>query len=168
MYCNHCGAVMTADQRFCAKCGKPVSAAPAPSHGAWAPAAGRVARHLSTLGIVWIAYSALRLLRGGGHLLGAPFMAHFGWFHQAGWGWPVGHFLSRILFVSGTLMVVLAVAGFVAGWGLIERQSWARPLALVLAFISLVSPLLGTILGIYTLWVLLPAQSEAEFRQTAR
>ena len=49
-----------------------------------------------------------------------------------------------------------------------ERDDWARPLALILAFLALLNPVPGTLLGIYTLWVLLPAQSGFEFRQIAR
>jgi hypothetical protein len=37
-------------------------------------------------------------------------------------------------------------------------------LALVLGFVNLIHIPFGTALGIYTLWVLLPAQSEREFR----
>jgi hypothetical protein len=38
-------------------------------------------------------------------------------------------------------------------------------LVIVLGVISLIEVPFGTALGIYTLWVLLPAQSEAEYRQ---
>ena len=41
-------------------------------------------------------------------------------------------------------------------------------LAIVLAFLNLLHPPLGTAIGIYTLWVLLPAASEAEWQRTAR
>jgi hypothetical protein len=51
-----------------------------------------------------------------------------------------------------------------AGWGLMERKPWARTLAIVLGVIVLVKFPVGTALGIYTLWTLAPAQSEAEYR----
>jgi len=51
--------------------------------------------------------------------------------------------------------------------GLLEREPWARTLALVLGFLSLFKVPVGTALGIYTLWVLLPAQSEQEYRRLA-
>jgi hypothetical protein len=41
-------------------------------------------------------------------------------------------------------------------------------LAIVLGCFSLVEMPLGTALGIYTLWVLLPAQSEQEYRQISK
>jgi len=46
--------------------------------------------------------------------------------------------------------------------------SWARMLAIVFGCFSLLDIPLGTALGIYTLWVLLPARSEEEYRQMAR
>ena len=46
--------------------------------------------------------------------------------------------------------------------------SWARILAIILAFLSLIHVPFGTALGIYTLWVLLPASSEQEYQRIAR
>jgi hypothetical protein len=153
---------MAPHERFCRACGNAVAPAPGAS-------SGRVLRHLSTLGILWIALSAIRLLRGGGQLFASSFVDFFGhtWLHHIAWGWPLSRFLERMLFISGGMLVALAIAGFIAGWGLLERCAWARPLALILAFLALLNPVLGTLLGIYTLWVLLPAQSEYEYRQIA-
>ncbi|PYX36978.1 MAG: hypothetical protein DMG75_08590 [Acidobacteria bacterium] len=68
----------------------------------------------------------------------------------------------------GIFVLAKAGLGFVAGWGLLERQTWARILCLVLGFISLFNIPLGTALGIYTLWVLLPADSEREYQAHAQ
>ena len=55
-------------------------------------------------------------------------------------------------------------AGLAAGFGLIQREPWARTLVLILAFISLfINIPIGTAIGIYTMWVLLPAESEQEY-----
>jgi hypothetical protein len=57
----------------------------------------------------------------------------------------------------------------IAGWGLLDRQAWARTLTIALAcFALLLFMPFGTMLGIYTLWVLLPAQSEEEYRKLTR
>ena len=61
-----------------------------------------------------------------------------------------------------------AVLGLIAGWGLLERQPWARTLSIVLACFSLLNAPFGTALGIYTLWALLPAKSEEEYNRLAR
>ena len=66
-------------------------------------------------------------------------------------------------------MVLLAfgVLGIFAGWGLLTRQSWARAFALVFGGINLMELPFGTALGIYTLWVLLPTESQKEYHSTA-
>jgi hypothetical protein len=46
-----------------------------------------------------------------------------------------------------------------------QRQSWARVLAIVLGIVGLLSLPLGTALGIYTLWALLGRDADAEYQQ---
>ena len=76
--------------------------------------------------------------------------------------------MCRAALAAALVLACVAVAGFIAGFGLLEHRPWARTLAIVLGIISLLNPLLGTLLGIYTLWVLLPSTSEEEDRQIAR
>lgn len=53
------------------------------------------------------------------------------------------------------LVAVLSIPGFLGGVGILKRRRYARILLLVLGTINLVSfPALGTILGVYTIWVL--------------
>lgn len=137
MYCDRCGAQLEESVNFCRACGHPVGGAPP------VPRDDSLAGHLRLLGILWIAISAFRLLPAvmlfsiGGLLQFPPFL--------------------RALFpIIGLTLLVAAVLGFVAGWGLLERAPWARTMALVLGVIALVDVPLGTALGIYTLWVLLP------------
>ena len=77
-------------------------------------------------------------------------------------------FLHPFLSFIGIVIAIKAAAGFLAGWGLLQREPWARVLALVLACLALFHIPFGTALGIYTLWVLLPAQSEQEYEQQTR
>jgi len=72
--------------------------------------------------------------------------------------------LQPLLSCVAILVLAKGVVGFLAGWGLLQRESWARMLTLVLAFLALFNIPFGTALGIYTLWVLLPAASDAEYR----
>jgi len=50
---------------------------------------------------------------------------------------------------------------------LLQRENWARIFALVMGFIALLNVPLGTALGVYTLWVLLPSQSDDEYQALA-
>jgi hypothetical protein len=183
MFCTHCGASVQPNQSFCGSCGTSVAAPGSASTGPVVPGGalaasvtsapsglGRVGRHARMLGVLWIALSALHLLRGGGRLIGARIVGFVGqgWSDDVPWGWPVGHVLPVFLSFMGFFSLILAALGFVAGWGLLERRPWARTLAIVVAVIALFNPILGTILGIYTLWVLLPSDAEAEWRRDAR
>jgi predicted membrane metal-binding protein len=73
-------------------------------------------------------------------------------------------------FMSGmaVLVFIKAIACLLAGWGLLQRDPWARLLTLVLAFVSLFYVPFGTALGVYTLWVLLPSKSEEEYEAQSR
>jgi hypothetical protein len=80
----------------------------------------------------------------------------------------MGHFVPAFLSFLGVVSVILAVAGFATGWGLLERRPWARTLAIAMGVLALFTPILGTILGIYTLSSLLPAEAEQEWQRVAR
>jgi hypothetical protein len=64
----------------------------------------------------------------------------------------------------GIFLQAGALAGLAAGWGLLERETWARPLALVLAVLSILDLPFGTALGAYTLWALLPEEAADQYR----
>lgn len=156
MFCDRCGNRLQEQQRYCDTCGKPVGTVPL------MPVPNRIAGHIRLLGILWIAISAFRLIPGV--FLGAFFRRGMPWFRfqdMPGFFFPMMHLLS--LFLMAT-----AVIGIIVGWGLLDRQPWARMLAIVLGCIFLVDMPFGTALGIYTLWVLLPAASEEEYRHISR
>ena len=155
MFCDRCGSEIRDNENFCPKCGNPVGAAAAPL------VRSRLNRHLRLLGILWLALSAFRLIPGF-ILLSSFGQAIIAEDPNA----PL--FLHSLLRTIGAVILVMAVLGLATGWGLLTRQPWARMLAIVLGCISLIMDIpLGTALGIYTLWVLLPAESEQEYRQLA-
>ena len=155
MFCDRCGTALQEFQRFCPKCGKGVGAVPL------MPVESRIAGHVRLLGIFWLAISAFRLLPG----LALVSIFRYGFpFYTSG----VPGFVHGLMRGLGGLLLAGAVIGIVAGWGLLERQPWARTLAIVLGCFSLLDMPFGTALGIYTLWVLLPARSEEEYRRIAQ
>jgi hypothetical protein len=72
--------------------------------------------------------------------------------------------LSALFDALGIIVLAKAACGFIAGRGLLHREPWARTWVLVLAFISLFLNIpIGTAIGVYTMWVLLPGQSQQEY-----
>jgi phage shock protein PspC (stress-responsive transcriptional regulator) len=108
----------------------------------------RMEEHVRILGILHIALSALGIIAavivfvvlvGSGIITGDEEVI----------------FITRIvgIGVSG-LLVLFSLPGIFAGLGLLKYESWARILALILGFINLINIPFGTILGVYTIWVL--------------
>ncbi|MFQ5695298.1 MAG: zinc-ribbon domain-containing protein [Terriglobia bacterium] len=156
MYCTHCGAQLQPAATFCAACGKPVAMAQTPKPGS------RLVHHLRLMGVLWIGLSALRLLGALCVILVAVFI-----FSQGRWEGPV-NLVSGILWACGVFLLLLAGAGLAAGWGLLERAPWARSIALAAAAVSLIDIPFGTALGVYTLWLLLPAEAADDYDRLAR
>ncbi len=152
MFCDGCGGAVQPGQAFCNRCGKQIvgtiTVVPARPN--------RVREHLQLLGILWYAVSAFHAVSGVilyivANTLFAP-------------GRGVGpHFLHPLLSAVAISVLAKSAFGFIAGWGLMQRESWARVVALVLAFISLFNIPFGTAIGVYTMWVLLPANSGEEY-----
>jgi hypothetical protein len=59
--------------------------------------------------------------------------------------------------------LLFSLPGVVVGAGLLGVKSWARALAIVLGIMNLMNFPIGTALGIYTLYVMLDADSIALF-----
>jgi len=159
MFCDRCGARLLGAVSFCPHCGRQFGAPPPPT-------ISRLQGHLRNVAILWLVYSAFRLIPG----LALGSLSNSDWAFPSMADFPFmihGAVHGALRAISGFLLMT-GVLGAIAGWGLYERRSWARTLALILAFFSLFHPPFGTAIGIYTLWVLLPAASEAEYQRTAR
>jgi hypothetical protein len=62
--------------------------------------------------------------------------------------------------IGGVWMLAFAIPSIIAGIGLLQHKSWARILTLILATLALFSFPIGTIIAIYTFWVLLQPEAE--------
>src|SRR5215469_7451396 len=166
MFCDRCGSSLAPNARFCTTCGKEIYPSTATGQPAPAPTRpgtpvypagsydGRVQRHVKTLAVLWGINGALRLMEVFSlYMIGRtlwPWFGHafpqfpFGAFPAFAWLWAL-----PFLAFFGALHLFLA-------WSLYERKPWARVLGLVVAFLALLRFPLGTALGIYTIWVLLP------------
>ena len=115
--------------------------------------------HVQLLAILIAAGTLLfstSLLIGGFVLLPAVFFAPFSDITISG---P----LESVLLGLGSLAMLFAVGnlmlGMSAAYGLYKRRPWGRVLAIIDSGISLISFPIGTIMGAYGLWVLLPADA---------
>ena len=61
------------------------------------------------------------------------------------------------------LLAVTSVPEIIGGFGLLKYKPWARVLVLIIACLDLLLIPLGTLIGIYELWVLLNEETTALF-----
>ena len=108
----------------------------------------KMEKHVTVLGILYIAFSALGLL-----LAVIIFTA------IVGGGMISGN--SEAMTITAVVgpavalfFVLLSAPGLIGGIYLLKHRPWARILVLVLGFINLIEIPIGTALGIYTIWVL--------------
>lgn len=181
MVCMKCGSEQGVPAQFCRQCGSAIQApevqgAPPPPQAAYAggPPRGyaqsmqympqpRVRQNLQPLGVLWCVFGAYRLLA---MLIGATVMRSL----MAGGVFGdmppfASHLLHSIMPIAISMAIVMAAADILTGYALLTRQPWARILAIVLGILTLIKFPFGTALGIYTLWVLAPQASRAEWDQ---
>ncbi|TAH51261.1 MAG: hypothetical protein EYC68_11160 [Chloroflexota bacterium] len=113
--------------------------------------------HIPIVGWLFIICSALLLTIG---IIGFFFLTSFGVVANDPQAALV---LGTIGMWGGIFFFVLALPGFLAGYGLLQHKEWGRILAIVVAFLNLLNFPLGTLLGLYTLWVLLQTSANEYF-----
>ncbi len=163
MFCDACGAQVQADQRFCGTCGKPLGM------GAAGRVSTRVADHRQILGILWVVYAVFHLLGAGVLFVMANTivvrMAQMPPTHNTP---PFGFgFLTPLLTFISIMILAKGLLALAAGIGLLQKQHWARMIALVSGFLSLLSIPVGLAIGIYTIWVLMSASGEQDYAKLA-
>lgn len=124
-----------------------------------------MATHVKVLGVLFIAFSALGVLAalflmvamgGAAGIVGAAADPE-----EAALALP-------IIGLAGTALVsfllLVSLPGLITGFGLLSYKPWARILGIVLAVLQLLHFPLGTLFGIYALWVLLNKETERLFQ----
>lgn len=157
MFCDQCGTQLQSDFTVCPRCGK-LAQAPAPVR------ASRLQEHLRTLGILWMILGGLTLLPAFFLMLLSSVI------HIA---IPFSNAVARnlgplVLMIIGGSLLLVGACGVLVGWGLMQHQPWARILGIIVGVLALFHPPLLTVLGIYTLWVLLGQNTDLEYQRLAR
>ena len=116
-------------------------------------------QHIPILGAIHLIGGALFVVIGG-----------FVFFLLTGIGAAVAiedPIAPRVLVLVGTavgiFMAVLGLPGIAAGYGLLKRRSWARGLAVAVGILNLFNVPIGTVIGVYTLVVLMQTQATDYF-----
>jgi len=158
MFCNRCGAPVETDFNVCPRCGAPLQpGVPALTRP------NRLERHIRTLGILWIVVGVL-LIMPSLVLAGISHASHI----MIGDEIFTNPLMRPLLFFLGSGFLVVAAGGILVGWGLMRHEHWARIAAIVVGILALFHVPFGTALGIYTLWVLLPADARAQYERLSR
>lgn len=114
-------------------------------------------KHVSILGVLYIAFSGLGILValiifvsvvGGGLISGSQ---------------EAITITSIVGSSVAFFLILVSVPGIIGGLGLLKHQPWARILVLVLGILNLINIPFGTILGIYTIWVLVQDETTKLF-----
>jgi hypothetical protein len=116
--------------------------------------------HRKVVGWVFLIYGLVGLMitTGAVCLYGGLGAAAFS--EQLGRG-ELGDALAALTATFGAAAILGAIFGglslphFLAGYGILRRRSWGRPIGMALAILNLIFAPIGTIFGLYALWVLL-------------
>ena len=104
-------------------------------------------QHLRALGIAHIIYSSLLLIPAVIVYFTLTMVGLFA-------GDPDAAQILPIVGTSvGIFLVVLAIPGFLAGYGVLTNKKWGLPVALVVGLLNILCFPFGTALGGYSFWV---------------
>jgi hypothetical protein len=104
--------------------------------------------HITAVGALSIGLSVLGILIGIFAfvlLTGIGFVAH---------NEDATSILAIIGFAIGVFLLILSIPGIIGGIGLLKRREWARILVLITSAFHLLNFPIGTIIGGYSIWVL--------------
>jgi hypothetical protein len=104
--------------------------------------------HVKAVGALCIGLSVLAILIGGFIFLllaGVGYLTH---------DEDVTPILSLIGFCVGAFLFLISIPGIIGGIGLLKRREWARILVLIISALHLINFPIGTIIGGYSIWVL--------------
>ncbi len=168
MYCDKCGKQVSETDRFCPACGHGLQPGKSSSSATVCCPPRTVASHVKILGILWIVWAVLHVLPMGGMLFTGTWLARHGdWFGFHHMNFP-GFFGAPFMMFFGGLALLGSLAAIVGGIGLLNYSPWARIILIILGIFSLLNFPFGTLLGAYTLWVLLAQNNKLEYERLAR
>ena len=91
---------------------------------------------------------------------GALFIFWFGWVDYLAFNLGLNLLVLRVLLYS---VIFLMIPCVVTGMGLLRFSRWARTLGTVISVLELINIPVGTVVGLYGLWVLLSVETDMFF-----
>lgn len=172
MFCQYCGGPLGEGARFCKSCGNAVPAQTATPQ-IFAPDPVQVlGNHVRVLGILWLVYSIFHIVMAVWTLAFSHYflpavqdaLSH----GNIPFPFPIFRFMSMLYALTAIYGVATGILGIFAGVALLQRKRIARMVAIVAAFICVISIPFGTAIGVYTLVVLLPGHAARAYEQIAQ
>jgi hypothetical protein len=172
MFCQYCGSALDDGARFCKSCGNAVPA-PATTPQVFAPDPVQVlSNHVRVMGILWFVYSIF-------HITMAVWTLAFSHYFLPAiqdaishtntvFPFPLFRFMHMFYALTAIYGVATGILGIFAGVALLQRTRNARVVAIVAAFICVISMPFGTAIAVYTLVILLPGHSARAYEQIAQ
>ena len=106
-------------------------------------------RHVTLVAVINIAFGFLGIFLGlfiFVVLIGAGVLSHD----------PEAMKITTIVGVAiASFLILTSIPEIIGGFGLLKRRPWARVLVLIIAVLDLMFIPIGTLIGVYELWVLL-------------
>lgn len=122
----------------------------------------RMKKHVTVVGAIHIGFGLLGLVAA----LAVFFALNFA--RQMAGNDEVGTMVLRFLSLSLPVLIgFMSTLGLVGGIGLLSFQPWARYLVIVVAALGCLNIPIGTLKGVYSLWVLLQDETIKLFSPSA-
>jgi hypothetical protein len=67
--------------------------------------------------------------------------------------------LATVGFAIAGFLVIISIPGIIGGIGLLHRREWARILVLIISGLHLFNIPIGTVIGAYSIWVLVQQET---------
>ena len=114
-------------------------------------------KHINILGSLFLTFSILMIIAGFAVNYFVPMAGEIS-------GDSTAIRITSIIGQSiGTVLFIFAAPGFICGYGLITKKSWSRVFGIILSCLSLLSIPIGTMIGIYGLWILFKDETKDLF-----
>jgi hypothetical protein len=130
-------------------------------------------KHITLVGILNIVYRSMAIIGAiilfiiayGFNFL-MKFLSHFDNNEMQEVTPEIFSLVQIVLSIIAIIILIFAVVGIIGSIGVLKKKEWGRLTLLIVSFFTLLSIPLGTILGVYSIWVLLNDETIRLFNPT--